>query len=264
MLIECPYCDFSREVPDDKIPPTRENATCPKCKKKFKFRGSATNDLKQGSSNKQQNTAELSVPFENLKKYGVVEGFFLTLFRITFTPRKFFGNMPQTGVVRPLLFCILSSLLPFILIPLGFYIQFCIFNLVISFAKVDFTPLFFILDLIPSLSSLTITSLTLFIVIPASLTIVVVVSSMVNHLFLILTGAARNSYEATFRATTYATSPFFLWFFNPFVFLLGLLWSTFLIIIALKETHNTSYYRIFAAMGALLIVSTITKYLLSS
>lgn len=38
MDIICPECNFSRTVPDEKVPPTAEVATCPKCKAKFRFR----------------------------------------------------------------------------------------------------------------------------------------------------------------------------------------------------------------------------------
>lgn len=39
MLIHCPHCAFSRTVDDDKVPPTAQTATCPKCHHKFRFRG---------------------------------------------------------------------------------------------------------------------------------------------------------------------------------------------------------------------------------
>lgn len=38
MRITCPECDYTREVPDDKIPSTSVKATCPKCGTKFRFR----------------------------------------------------------------------------------------------------------------------------------------------------------------------------------------------------------------------------------
>lgn len=38
MEIICPECDFRRTVPDEKVPPTAEMATCPKCGVKFRFR----------------------------------------------------------------------------------------------------------------------------------------------------------------------------------------------------------------------------------
>lgn len=38
MRIVCPQCQFVRDVPDDKIPPTAQTATCPKCKLRFNFR----------------------------------------------------------------------------------------------------------------------------------------------------------------------------------------------------------------------------------
>ncbi|WP_415718409.1 zinc-ribbon domain-containing protein [Maridesulfovibrio sp.] len=38
MKVTCPECNFSSEIPVDKIPATAQLATCPKCKAKFKFR----------------------------------------------------------------------------------------------------------------------------------------------------------------------------------------------------------------------------------
>ncbi|BBD08641.1 YIP1 family protein [Desulfovibrio ferrophilus] len=38
MDITCPNCQFSRQVPDDKIPGRSVNATCPQCGNKFRFR----------------------------------------------------------------------------------------------------------------------------------------------------------------------------------------------------------------------------------
>ncbi len=38
MQIRCPVCDYTREVNLDKVPPTAEFATCPKCRHRFRFR----------------------------------------------------------------------------------------------------------------------------------------------------------------------------------------------------------------------------------
>jgi len=38
MIIQCPRCGFSRDVPEAKLPATASVATCPKCSHKFKFR----------------------------------------------------------------------------------------------------------------------------------------------------------------------------------------------------------------------------------
>ncbi len=38
MLIRCPVCEYVRDVPDDKVPPKAEFASCPKCKHRFRFR----------------------------------------------------------------------------------------------------------------------------------------------------------------------------------------------------------------------------------
>jgi len=38
MKIVCPECSFTRQVPDEKIPPRTKIATCPKCGHRFQFR----------------------------------------------------------------------------------------------------------------------------------------------------------------------------------------------------------------------------------
>ena len=38
MQITCPNSQFTQDVPEEKIPPGAEQATCPKCRHKFKFR----------------------------------------------------------------------------------------------------------------------------------------------------------------------------------------------------------------------------------
>jgi hypothetical protein len=38
MKVICPQCNFSQEIPDDKIPDNARLATCPKCQNKFYFR----------------------------------------------------------------------------------------------------------------------------------------------------------------------------------------------------------------------------------
>ncbi len=41
MQIRCPLCEYVRDVPDDKIPPKAEFASCPKCRHRFRFRALA-------------------------------------------------------------------------------------------------------------------------------------------------------------------------------------------------------------------------------
>lgn len=47
MHIRCPVCDFTREVNLEKIPPTAEFATCPKCRHRFRFRALDLDAIKQ-------------------------------------------------------------------------------------------------------------------------------------------------------------------------------------------------------------------------
>jgi hypothetical protein len=64
MIVTCPECNFSSEIPEDKIPASAQLATCPKCQAKFKFR-----DFEQDPSHVQEtDTQEFSNPEE--EEYG--------------------------------------------------------------------------------------------------------------------------------------------------------------------------------------------------
>ena len=47
MHIRCPVCDFTREVNLEKVPPTAEFATCPKCRHRFRFRALDLDEIAQ-------------------------------------------------------------------------------------------------------------------------------------------------------------------------------------------------------------------------
>ena len=50
MLIRCPECFFTRQVNDGKVPVGSEYATCPKCKKRFRFRTLTPEELAEAES----------------------------------------------------------------------------------------------------------------------------------------------------------------------------------------------------------------------
>lgn len=45
MVIECPNCKFSGNAPDDKVPTTGINVTCPKCKSQFTAKKESSSDF---------------------------------------------------------------------------------------------------------------------------------------------------------------------------------------------------------------------------
>ena len=45
MLIRCPECSFTRQVNDSKVPAGSEHATCPRCKKRFRFRALSPEEI---------------------------------------------------------------------------------------------------------------------------------------------------------------------------------------------------------------------------
>lgn len=67
MIIQCPACQFERNVNINKIPPTAQLATCPKCQHKFRFREHIVDDLphaKRGEAEPAQHTTQSVVSKE--------------------------------------------------------------------------------------------------------------------------------------------------------------------------------------------------------
>ncbi len=62
MRITCPHCEFSREVPDDKVPARSVRATCPKCKHKFQFRRIGNEAVSSLDEQTQDMTGAVSSP----------------------------------------------------------------------------------------------------------------------------------------------------------------------------------------------------------
>ncbi|MFW6176841.1 MAG: YIP1 family protein [Desulfohalobiaceae bacterium] len=69
MQVECPHCGFSRDVPEEKIPPQATVATCPKCRQKFAFR--STGQEEQAEQQEQEGSGNDSgLQQETVSSYG--------------------------------------------------------------------------------------------------------------------------------------------------------------------------------------------------
>ncbi|MDA1191890.1 MAG: YIP1 family protein [Candidatus Poribacteria bacterium] len=82
----------------------------------------------------------------------------------------------------------------------------------------------------------------------------VYVFSGVNHLFVMLVGAGKNGYEATFRVMAYTGGSIALLSWIPCVGLIAIVWASALQIIGIREAHETTTAR---AMIAFLIPLTL-------
>ncbi|MBF0476205.1 MAG: zinc-ribbon domain-containing protein, partial [Deltaproteobacteria bacterium] len=120
MLITCPQCNFSRDIPDQKVPYKPVRAICPKCHHRFELGGLSTQaseapptpgpiggiespfrsseDLAGSSPGGQAvMSADMGTPWDQREKLGVILSIFLTIKQALFLPGSFFGRMKTNG-----------------------------------------------------------------------------------------------------------------------------------------------------------------------
>lgn len=141
MQIRCPVCDYSREVNLEKIPPSAEFATCPKCRHRFRFRAvdldaveqppappapdpghgdvwDAMDSLRDRWAERDQAAengddtepaydqaapADSSVPWETPRQLGYWRSFSRTTLWILFQPSSFFASLSKRAALLPAL-----------------------------------------------------------------------------------------------------------------------------------------------------------------
>ncbi|MBI9111028.1 zinc-ribbon domain-containing protein [Maridesulfovibrio ferrireducens] len=75
MKVICPECNFTSEIPDDKIPANAQLATCPRCQIKFKFRSLDENpdidseEVQQPVAHEENNFPPQQAPAESVNMY---------------------------------------------------------------------------------------------------------------------------------------------------------------------------------------------------
>ncbi|MDL2316971.1 zinc-ribbon domain-containing protein, partial [Desulfovibrio sp. OttesenSCG-928-A18] len=58
MIIRCPQCEHARSIPESRVPPRAEVATCPKCGQRFRFRTLPTGLEEEAGGNKDTGAQE--------------------------------------------------------------------------------------------------------------------------------------------------------------------------------------------------------------
>ncbi|SDN66535.1 hypothetical protein SAMN04488516_10474 [Desulfonauticus submarinus] len=276
MIITCPKCEFSRDVPDEKIPKTATRATCPKCGYKFEFRKldklenkveireeikrdvskeekeniwEQLEDLgakaeaqkkddkqKDSSSTKHKEVQSDSIPWENLDKYGFFPGFFLTLKKVMFSPVDFFSNMKFKGYGKPLVFYLLLAEIQAVFV---FLWQMMLGSAIIQQQEEA---------LVGMLGYSTFGSLFILIFYPIILSLFLFVGAGINHFLLLIFRAGNSGFEGTYRAIAYASAPMILSIIPVIGQFIGGIWTFVVTFMAYKHVHKTTYGRVFMAL----------------
>lgn len=286
MQIKCPQCDFTRDVPEEKIPQSSEMATCPRCGVKFRFRAIQAEDFsfddqptdvapqaderphsaRQDSgfygpdgrlhsrpspgpvpAQDEQGESTLPPPFEDLENYGFFPGLGQTIRRALLQPRLFFRVMPLAGMARPLVFGLLLF---------EFYMILSLFWDMVGLPPVPGMGLGSGAEATMLESSGPATGLdpvTLFVTLPILFIINLFLNTGMLHGVLMLLKAAPRGFEATFRAVAYSYAPLVLCFL-PYGYLVGWLWSLGLTVVGCAAIHRVPVWRAALGLGLMVVV----------
>ena len=237
--ITCPQCNYTKQIPREKIPPGAQWIKCPQCGNRFEY-------LKKEGD--RENKKRIATPWENRLHLGLWKGVKQTITSVLFSPHNMFATMPvKAGLREPLAFGLLvgsiSSMCAFFwefLIAHGDLLKsFGGFSISVS-APIIFLILIFLSPLLVSIS--------------------IVISSLIIHLLLLLVGAANNRFEATFRIVAYSQATR-IWSIIPFIGSpIGWVWRGIVQIIGLKEAHETSYVRIIVAFSIPIVLLLLVTF----
>lgn len=252
MIIEitCPFCQFSKRVPSEKIPDAVKWVTCPRCRQRFEFnkkeaeRGGGIpapppaipyhSEQEKTGEGTEGTSSRTGAPWEKRSEIGLWQGILQTCKAVLFSPETLFRELTyDAGKREPLAFGLLTGSIGSML---GFFWQ-------------SLIPGGLLLLGHSFLSRFTLGIIVLFVVamIPLIVAIGIFVYSWILHLLLLIVRGANNGFEATFRVVSYSQAAQIVGII-PFIGgWIGGIWQLIIQIIGLREIHETSYLRVILA-----------------
>jgi len=299
MQITCPNCQFTQDVPEEKIPPGAEQATCPKCRHKFKFRDLSSSleiieepenqnvpqedksiEKKQSfSENEKEDEKKEEDIREQLGSMGKETGP-IDEDKMTSSPEvttdipwenlEHYGFFP--GLFHTIKTIMFSPADFFAHMKLTGYAKPLIFYLLLAELQAVANFIWQMMGLMPRIASqgyavpgigiVGLGSALILILYPVLLTILLFIIVGFNHLFLLLVRSGQSGFQGTFRAVTYGSAPMILGII-PFIGpLLGTIWAMVLTVIGYKNIHQTGYARVFIAMLLPIILALVLGIIL--
>ncbi len=273
MKIQCPKCEFSREVDAEKIPGRASLATCPKCGHKFHFRdpepeaepekqsaekerpeqdrdgqediwstlesldpedrGAEKGFQKTTSRSSQQSGSP--VPWEDLQSRGVVNGFLQTIKQVMLSPLHFFKAMPlDTNFAQPLVFYLVVAEIQVLA---RFF-----------WGMTGLAPQMDSGTGLPGLGMFGASSVMVVFLYPVLMTLLLFFASGLNHICLTAVKSGRAGFWGTFKVVAYANAPMVLAIVPLIGPLAGMIWAVVCTFLGFKLVHQTTGGRVIAAM----------------
>ena len=243
----CPYCQFSKKVPNEKIPVGAKWVTCPRCHQRFEFSVVEKNvDLVTRETEQKTEFERLEeepdevymrngAPWENRSELGLWQGIYKTFKTVLFSPEIFFRSLTfKAGIVEPLAF---GTLVGSIGSMFGLFWQLLMWSgLVLTYGESIFGQF-----------TIGVLLLIIMVIIPVLWVAWIFVSSGIMHLLLLVVRGGENGYEATLRVVSYSQATQ-VWSLIPFVGgTIGWIWQLVVQIIGLRHIHRTSYLKVIVA-----------------
>ncbi len=235
--IVCPNCNFSKEIPEERISPRVKWATCPQCKNRFQFRKTVpvvdSGPTETGDGAKRHGILS---PWERRSDIGFWRGVSQTLKAVLFSPADFFKHTAVDGGVKePLAFGLLTGSLG-MMFEVFWQFLFKGENIGI-FTDTLFGPF-----------AMTGAFLGIMAFCPLFIFFAILLTSLITHVLLMVVRGGGNGFEATFRVTSLCQVTQ-VWGVIPFIGgLIGAFWFFVAQVIGLKEIHDTSYLRVAMAL----------------
>ena len=243
----CPYCQFSKKVPNEKIPVGAKWVTCPRCHQRFEFSsvekdfGPVTREIVRKTEFERQEEdpedgyTRNAAPWENRSELGLWQGIYKTFKAVLFSPEIFFRSLAfNAGIVEPLAF---GTLVGSIGSMFSLFWQLLMWSgLVLTYGESMFGQF-----------TIGVILLIIMVIIPVLWVTWIFVSSGITHLLLLIVRGGENGYEATLRVVSYSQATQ-IWSLIPFVGgTIGWIWQLVVQIIGLRHIHRTPYLRIIVA-----------------
>jgi len=243
----CPYCQFSKEVPQEKILEGTKRALCPKCGQRFAIsipeaaprpvidRAATDIEFRGPEEETQKEFWRRGAPWEDRSDVGLWQGIYQTFREALFSPGTLFSTMTYTGGMKePLAFGLLVGSIGSMFSLFWQFLMFsggiASFGLLVS----DQLPigLFFPVFLV---------------VVPIFVTVSIFLYTTVLHLLLLMVKGGKNGYEATFRVVSYSQAAQMVGLVPLIGGWIGGIWQLIVQVIGLHEIHGTSYLRVILA-----------------
>jgi hypothetical protein len=243
----CPYCQFSKKVPNEKIPVGAKWVTCPRCHQRFEFsvveksvdlvtrETERKTEFERLEEEPEDGYTRNGAPWENRSELGLWQGIYKTFKAVLFSPEIFFRTLTfKAGIVEPLAF---GTLVGSIGSMFGLFWQLLMWSgLVLTYGESIFGQF-----------TIGVILLIIMVIIPILWVAWIFVSSGITHLLLLIVRGGENGYEATLRVVSYSQATQ-VWSLIPFVGgTIGWIWQLVVQVIGLRHIHRTSYLRVIVA-----------------